>query len=199
MFEITVPRSQADIGQLILGGMSEEVSEDHVKWVSVSDKSIDTDEGKLSGWLVEASSVIVGDGTKVNNTVRSNVTAVIETEVSYLHLPNAMVDEIHELIHAMQMGWTPFYSVRKEERTNFPDLVFKLGDEEVRTTGYDYTICDGKSCMSLLMPSYSDELLVLGGGFLRGIRTFFDMENNKAGCELLMLLLLCRPLTNSVS
>lgn len=199
VFELTIPRNEADIGQLILGGMSDDVGEDEVKWIPVSNKTVVIADEVRSGWIVAASSVMVGDGTKVNNTVRSNATAWIETEMPFLMLPDTMVDEIHRLIRARQIGWSPFYSVNKKERRSFPELMFKLGGEEVRITGYDYTICDGSDCISLLMGIYgNDELVVLGGGFLRGVRSVFDLENDRVGCKFSTRLLLCRSLSDGV-
>jgi hypothetical protein len=195
IFELRVPVDEADVGQLILGGMSDHVREEEVKWIPVSNKTFTIYDQVRSGWQVAASSVTVGDRMQVNSTIASNATAWIETEMQFLSLPNEMVDSIHNLIHARQMGWSPFYSVPRGERADFPDIIFQLGEEgedvEVRITGFDYTICDGSGCMSLLMGIYNpgDDFLALGGGFLRGVRSVFDVEGDRIGCKFRVFLI----------
>ena len=43
------------------------------------------------------------------------------------------------------VGWSPFYSVPKGKMHTFPALLFRLGEEDVTITGYDYTICGKRS------------------------------------------------------
>jgi hypothetical protein len=137
-----------------------------------------------SSWQISASSVVVGDGTVVNTTIAPNSTAWVETEMPFLLLPDAMVNEIHTLIHAREMGWSPFYWVPRE-RDEFPDIVFCFGREEVKITGFDYTICDEVGCMSMLTGNGVDDLIILGGGFLRGVKSVFDLEGDRVGCKFL--------------
>ena len=54
---------------------------------------------------------------------------------------------------------------------------------ETRIMGFDYTICSGRGCMSLLIGIYSpvDDFLALGSGILGDVRGFFDMERDRQG------------------
>jgi saccharopepsin len=188
LFSLSIPYNEGDVGELILGGMSDDIVEENVKWIPVSNKTFTIfDNDVRSSWQIAASSITVGDGTLVNNTLLPNATAWIETEMPFLFLPGKMVDEIHTLIGARGIGWSPFFSVPME-RDEFPDIVFSFGGtdgdgEEVRITGYDYTICDDRSCMSMLMGMSGGDLITLGGGFLRGVRNVFDLEGNRVGCK----------------
>ena len=71
--------------------------------------------------------------------------------------------------------------------TNVPSPTTTLDTEtcheEVKITGFDYTICDEGDCVSMLIGNGVDDLVVLGGGFLRGVKSIFDLEGDKVGCK----------------
>ena len=181
LFSLATPYNEGDVGEMILGGIPRDVDSDTIKWIPLSNKTF-TFFDIRSSWQVSVSSVVVGDGTLVNTTIAPNSTAWVETEMPFIFLPDAMVNEIHTLIHAREIGWSPFYSVPRK-RDEFPDIVFCFAGEEVKITGFDYTICDEGDCVSMLMGNGVDDLVVLGGGFLRGVKSIFDLEGDKVGCK----------------
>lgn len=94
-----------------------------MKWIPVSSKTIKFYDFIRSSWQVSAPAITVGNGSLINNTLSPNATAWIEMEIPFIYLPNAMVDEIHTLIRANRLGWSPFFAVPKN-RDGFPDIAF---------------------------------------------------------------------------
>ena len=136
-------------GELILGGMSEVVDGQSVKWVPVSNKTfIHIDRTVHSNSQVSASAATVGDGTLINSTTSANTTSWIEMEFPLLGLPHEMADDIHTLVGARQIGWSPFYSVPMGKQHTFSAGVFMLGEEEVTITGLNKK--------KLYEPAYTD-------------------------------------------
>ena len=62
--------------------------------------------------------------------------------------------------------------------------MFELGGEEYRLTSYDYTLQESDGgCLSMLLPNGGSNVVMLGGGILRGLHAVFDLERDMVGCE----------------
>ena len=189
VFGLKVPFEEDGVGELVFGGISDVVKEKDVKWVPVTNRTVDFWGERHASWQVGAKEVRLGDGKLIGSGELEDNTARIETEVMWIGLPGNMTDQMIDFMGANRLGWSEFFGLDCERRDGFPDLVFVLGEErkEIRLSAYDYTIelSDevGGFCISLLQQAPKNEVF-LGAGFLRGVHTVFDLGRNMVGCKL---------------
>lgn len=147
----------------------------------------ETDPYLSSKWTVEARSVILGDGARVNRTLDGYV-AFFDSGYPFIDLPLELAREIMSAIGA-KPGSSLFFVVLCEKRDELPNLVVNLAGHNIVLTGYDYTtVMERDECAIWLdgHPENKDEkpYLRLGSMFLKGFYSVFDVERGTVGCKL---------------
>lgn len=87
----------------------------------------------------------------------------------------------------------PLMQVDCSKRHTFPDLTLNLGGNEFSVSPWTYIAeldtdeSENAICLSLLFRPLEedDNYIILGAGFLRGVKLVVDLENDTVGCKYL--------------
>lgn len=186
-FSVTYPRLAGEVGEeegsLVFGESTE-----GVKMLDVVDEKLHFLGDDYAAWGVPVKGARLGNGKNVSSGPMKHTIAWVHSENTWIELPGTMAEEMHKFLKAHHFGWDPTYVVRCETRASLPDLVFEMAEEgvEVRISAFDYTVNviddDDNFCMSMLAEGQDDRIM-LGAGFLRGVKSYFDVGAGKIGCE----------------
>ena len=160
------------------------------------------DDTEFLGWSLDTHKIVFGDLDKDGITIPTitpNTTSWIEIESFWTLLPGQMAPAINSYMGASRIGWSEYMAVSCGQRFTLPDIVLTFRDSEsekkteVRISPFDYILeismggeRNDKICLSTLERAKKGTV-VLGIGFLRSVRTAFDVGDgsNRAsvGCK----------------
>jgi saccharopepsin len=204
LFTITFPQTIKAKGELVFGGIDEELFIDELvklpisKEIPVDPVDSGIDEMLRTGWHVSVHSISIGsNGT--HDTIRgdlSNYTAHFASSLAYIILPPSIVDPIYQRINPNPGDWDIWDSwVPCERRSTLPNITISLGPKksEFVLTPWDYTLeheAPGGSIVCIIpfasLPDDTPEnTIVLGNGFLKGFFSVFDYDNEEISCKVL--------------
>ena len=189
MFAMRLPRGD-QAGELFLGGTNPELFTGDTTQLRLTHKTTRKSEAFNSPtgrWQVSLDSISIGNGA----VTLKNYVALLETDYPLIALPSEMVENIHyHLGFVFAGGLDAPLSIDCEMRTTLPDITFKLDGNDFILTPFDYTLevdnaeVGGLRCLSLFAPkpqSDADNIIILGGAFLRNWYSVFDISSGTIG------------------
>jgi hypothetical protein len=196
IFTIRHPRTDADEGQLILGGVDDSISHSIIR-LAVLDDPLDGDDSNFiafasAGWIIAASSLTLG--TYLNRNPLTiplpNYIAVLTNGYGNIMLPTYMARQIAEYLQ--WDDWLDDFPC--EQRNQFPSLTISLGLQQhafvLSPWQYMSKVTDPEGrqrCLLPFHPMYQDgahpDYILLGGAFLASFYTEFDFDQKTIGCK----------------
>lgn len=196
VFAIRHPLTDADEGQLILGGVDESIASSIVR-LALIENPIDGDDSNFiayasAGWVVAASSLTLGAYLNQESLTipLPNYVAVLTNGYGNMWFPQHMAAQIAE--HLQWDDWLDDFPC--EQRDRFPILTISLGAQrhDFVLSPWQYmpeviNLEGQKRCLLPFHPMYQDgkhpDYILLGGSFLASFYTEFDLDEMTIGSK----------------
>jgi saccharopepsin len=189
MFSLTLPRTDKERGELVLGGLPENVRRETL--VEVPLNTTRRGEGDdlwnfytSNGWQISVESLAMTSTTsdKTLPILAEQQIAVVTSSYPYIGLPEEAAKKANQFI-----GLTGDYTwVGCNTRSTLPDLVLIFGAESrIKLTAEDYLlevyddIYERRKCVSTFVSLGDSEecrMILLGSPFLNGLYSVFDAD-----------------------
>ncbi|KAF2265192.1 acid protease [Lojkania enalia] len=203
LFALRLSRTDAEVGELILGGIPEEIKSAGLIDIPLTRNFIEersNDQGggpddkdddimrfyASGGWQVAIRNItVIGQGWSSSPIaiLPKNYTAVISTSFPWIGVPFEVADEINQ-----KLGLEEFMNaVNCDKRRTLPNITFHLGpsSKEIILTPWDYLIevyNDARQELTCASPFWGREeedlrgFLILGSPFLNGLYSVWDAD-----------------------
>jgi hypothetical protein len=191
VFSLKLPRGEKDPGEILFGGMNEDLFVGKLKSLPVvNDPEI---YPPLRGsWAVPATSVSIGNGTAY---FEKDCVASIESELPVIGLPEDHVLMLLKYLGMERKGDREPPSIDCSKRAELENLSIKLEKHNFVITPWEYTIemqseaFGGKRCMTALypLPPFAKNYIALGTAFLKRFYTVFDLDEQTVSCKFILL------------
>jgi hypothetical protein len=169
-FAFYLGNSEADKGELTLGGSNPNHYTGDVTWVSLK---------AATYWEITLSGLTMGS----TNYVPSDVNAIVDSGTSILTGPSEAVASIAKSLGAKEIIEGEYMLACNY--ASLPNLDFLIDGKTYTLTPQDYLIPDGELCllglMGLDIPAPTGPLWILGDVFMRKYYTIFDYDNKRVG------------------
>lgn len=201
IFSLMLPRNDSDVGDIAFGGFNEDLfTEGSMIWNAFY-------PANTTQWQVEVVSVsMVKGGEKMTapkllvNRSPTSYSALLMTAWPILAFPHAVGEELLSRLPLEPSSCGGEMVVPCSSIPDLPDLVIEFrGGQEIVLKGEDYVVkmalpwCREPviECLPLIqafpdqVPDFEipQDLLLLGGAFLKSVYSVFDWDKRRVGCE----------------